>query len=113
MTQATEAYQDLQGKMDKSAVPGSWDLQGLLDPQDPQALDVQWDLGLRYVPLSVWLKNNVPWGLLEKPAAMLVQRAEAVATPPRTPALGPSSTPGTSRCSGIGEEILILPSPGY
>lgn len=47
VTQATEAYQDLQGKMDKSEVPGSWDLQGLLDPQDPQALDVQWDLGLR------------------------------------------------------------------
>jgi len=46
-TLATEAYQDLQGKMDKLALLGSWDPQGLLDPQGPQVLDVQRDLGLR------------------------------------------------------------------
>lgn len=44
---ATEAYQDPQGKMDKLALLGSWDPQGLLDPLGPQALDVQQDLYLR------------------------------------------------------------------
>lgn len=47
VTLAAEAYQDLRGKTDKLALLGSWDLQGLLDPQGPQALDVQWDLDLR------------------------------------------------------------------
>lgn len=50
MTLAAEAYPDLQGKMDKLALLGSWDPRGLLDPQGPQVLDVQRDLGLRYFP---------------------------------------------------------------
>lgn len=44
---AAEAYQDPQGKMDKLALLGSWDPQGLLDPLGPQALDVRWDWALR------------------------------------------------------------------
>lgn len=59
MTLATEAYRDLQGKMDKLALPGSWDPQGLLDHQDPQVLVVQRDLGLRYFAPFLWLKYNV------------------------------------------------------
>lgn len=47
VTPATEAHQDAQGKMDKLALLGSWDLQGLLGPQGPQALSVQWNLNLR------------------------------------------------------------------
>lgn len=50
MIPAAEAYQDPQGKMDKLALLGSWDPQGLLDPLGPQALDVRWDRALRYFP---------------------------------------------------------------
>lgn len=39
--------------MDKLALLGSWDPQGLLGPQGPQALSVQWNLNLRYLHLSV------------------------------------------------------------
>lgn len=59
MTLATEAYQDPQEKMDKLALLESWDLQGLLDPQDPQALDVQQDLNLRYSSPFLWLTHDV------------------------------------------------------
>ena len=45
--------------MDKLALLGSWDPQGLLDPLGPQALDVQQDLDLRYFPSSLRLKSNV------------------------------------------------------
>lgn len=47
VTPATEAHQDPQGKMDKLALLGSWDPQGLLDPLDLRVLGVQWDLDLR------------------------------------------------------------------
>lgn len=46
VTPATEAHQVAQGKMDKLALLGSWDPQGLLGPQGPQALSVQWNLNL-------------------------------------------------------------------
>ena len=59
MIPATEAYQDPQGKMDKLALLGLWDPQGPLDPLGPKALDVQWDLDLRYFSSFLWLKNNV------------------------------------------------------
>lgn len=55
VTPATEAHQDPQGKMDKPALPGSWDHQGLLDPLGPQALNVQWGLKLRILKaLEAW-----------------------------------------------------------
>lgn len=46
---ATEAYLGPQGKMVKLELLVSWDRQGLLDPQAPQAQDVQQNLDLRYL----------------------------------------------------------------
>lgn len=47
VTPATEAHQDPEGKMDKLALLGSWDPQGLPGPLGAQALTVGWDLNLR------------------------------------------------------------------
>ena len=66
VTLAAEAYQDLRGKTDKLALLGSWDLQGLLDPQGPQALDVQWDLDLRYSPTLFVVKEQWALGAVGK-----------------------------------------------
>lgn len=46
--------------MDKLALLGSWDPQGLLDPLDLRVLGVQWDLDLRYFSPFLSLKNNMP-----------------------------------------------------
>lgn len=48
VTLETEAYQVPQGRMEKLALLGSWDHQGLLDPLGLQARDVQQNLDLRY-----------------------------------------------------------------
>lgn len=54
--------------MDKWALLGSWDPQGLPDPLGPQALDVQRDLDSRYVAPFLWFKNRVHEELLGGPA---------------------------------------------
>lgn len=66
MTLAAEAYPDLQGKMDKLALLGSWDPRGLLDLQGPQVLDVQRDLGLRYFPPLSVVKEQCALGTVGK-----------------------------------------------
>lgn len=112
VTPVTEAHQDPPGKTDKLALLGPWAPPGLPDLQARQALDVHWDLNLRYFhPLRGW-RTVCPRGYREGQDSERRSQGRGRADSHQAPA--PQTTPGITGCSGIGSEIFFLPpSLGY